>query len=105
MKICIVGLGYVGLPLAIQFARSGAEVIGPDVDPAKVDQVNRGRSYIKHIAAKTLSEVLKATRLTASTDFSRIEKGHAVLICVPTPLSTNRERDMSSIIDARRRIA
>ena len=64
VKICIVGLGYVGLPLAIQFARSGAEVIGLDVDRAKVDQVNRGRSYIKHIAAKTISEVLKAKRLT-----------------------------------------
>ena len=84
MKICIVGLGYVGLPLAIQFARSGADVIGLDVDRAKVDQVNRGRSYIKHIAAKTISEVLKAKRLTASRDFSRIKKADAVIICVPT---------------------
>jgi len=56
MKICIVGLGYVGLPLAIQFARSGAEVIGLDVDRAKVDQVNPGRIKIKHIAARTTSE-------------------------------------------------
>src|SRR5437870_105498 len=105
MKICIVGLGYVGLPLAIQFARSGAEVIGLDVDRAKVDQVNHGRSYIKHIAAKTISEVLKAKRLTASTDFSRIKKADAVIICVPTPLSKNREPDISFIIETGRKIA
>src|SRR5438876_3402197 len=105
MKICIVGLGYVGLPLAIQFARSGAEVIGLDVDPAKVDQVNRGRSYIKHIAAKTIGEVLKEKRLTASTDFSRIQKADAVIICVPTPLSKNREPDISFIIETGRKIA
>src|SRR5436190_18844664 len=105
MKICIVGLGYVGLPLAIQFARSGAEVIGLDVDRAKVDQVNRGRSYIKHIAAKTISEVLKAKRLIASTDFSRIKKADAVIICVPTPLSKNREPDISFILETGRKIA
>src|SRR5213596_1882185 len=105
MKICIVGLGYVGLPLAIQFARSGAEVIGLDVDRAKVSQVNRGRSYIKHIAAKTISEVLKAKRLTASTDFSRIQKADAVIICVPTPLSKNREPDISFIVETGRKIA
>src|SRR5947207_2006749 len=105
MKICIVGLGYVGLPLAIQFARSGAEVTGLDVDRAKVDQVNRGRSYIKHIAAKTISEVLKAKRLTASTDFSRIKKANAVVICVPTPLSKNREPDISFILETGRKVA
>src|SRR2546430_1550498 len=105
VKICIVGLGYVGLPLAIQFGRSGAEVIGLDVRRGKVDQVNRGRSYIKHIAAKTISEVLKAKRLTASTDFSRIIEADAVIICVPTPLSKNREPDISFIIETGRKIA
>ncbi len=103
--ICIVGLGYVGLPLAIQFARSGAKVTGLDIDQNKVDQVNRGRSYIKHIAAKTISEVLKAKRLTASTDFSRIQKADAVIICVPTPLSKNREPDISFIVETGRKIA
>src|SRR5258707_11777287 len=105
MKICIVGLGYVGLPLAIQFARSGAEVVGLDIDKDKVDQVNRGRSYIKHIAGKTIAEVLKAKRLTASTDFGRIKKADAVIICVPTPLNKNREPDISFIIDTGRKIA
>src|SRR5437870_755271 len=105
MTICIVGLGYVGLPLAIQFARSGAKVTGLDVDQNKVNQVNRGHSYIKHIAAKTISEVLKAKRLTASTDFSRIQKADAVIICVPTPLSKNREPDISFIVETGRKIA
>ena len=73
MTICIVGLGYVGVPLAIQFARSGGKVTGLDIDQSKVDQVNHGRSYIKHIAAKTVSEVLKAKRLTASAGSSRIK--------------------------------
>src|SRR6267154_5922407 len=105
MTICVVGLGYVGLPLAIQFARSGAKVTGLDIDQSKVDQVNRGRSYIKHIAAKTISEVLKAKQLTASTDFSRIKKADAVIICVPTPLSKNREPDISFIVETGRKIA
>src|SRR5213080_418258 len=105
MTICVVGLGYVGLPLAIQFARSGAKVTGLDIDQSKVDQVNRGRSYIKHIAAKTISEVLKAKRLTASTDFTGIKKADAVIICVPTPLSKNREPDISFIIETGRKIA
>src|SRR5213595_2941788 len=105
MKICIVGLGYVGLPLAIQFARSGGEVIGLDVDQAKVDHVNRGQSYIKHIAAKSIGEVLKAKRLIASTNFSRIKEADAVIICVPTPLSKNREPDISFIIDTGRKVA
>src|SRR5438874_5251765 len=105
MTICVVGLGYVGLPLAIQFSRSGAKVTGLDIDQNKVNQVNRGRSYIKHIAAKTISEVLKAKRLTASTDFSRIKKADAVIICVPTPLSKNREPDISFILETGRKIA
>src|SRR6476660_8261556 len=99
VKICIVGLGYVGLPLAIQFARFGAEVVGLDIDRAKVDQVNRGRSYIKHIAAKTISQVLKAKRLSASTDFGHIKTAEAIIICVPTPLNKNREPDISFIIE------
>src|SRR5216110_459801 len=105
MTICVVGLGYVGLPIAIQFARSGARVTGLDIDQKKVDQVNRGRSYIKHIAAKTISEVLKAKRLTASTDFSQIKKADAVIICVPTPLTKNREQDISFIVETGRKIA
>jgi UDP-N-acetyl-D-glucosamine dehydrogenase len=104
-KISIVGMGYVGLPLAIQFARSGCNVIGLDIDKTKVDAINHSESYIKHIASKTIAEVLKEGRLSASTDFIRIREVDAVIICVPTPLNKNREPDISFIIDTGRQIA
>ena len=105
MKIAIVGLGYVGLPLAIQFASSNVNVIGLDVDKTKVDLINKGQSYIKHIAAETIAEAAKMKRLCASTDFSRVKEVEAVIICVPTPLSKNREPDISFILETGRAIA
>ncbi len=105
MKICIVGLGYVGLPLAIQFARANVTVLGLDVDPAKVDLINQGQSYIKHIPQVTIQSVVKEQRLCASTDFSRIKMVEAVIICVPTPLTKNREPDISFILETGRAIA
>lgn len=105
MKICIIGLGYVGLPLAVQFARSGATVIGLDVDNAKVEAINNGGSYIKHIKAETIADEVRANRLCASSDFQRIRESEAVIICVPTPLNKNREPDISYVIDTGRRIA
>src|SRR6266404_5094741 len=95
MKIAIVGLGYVGLPLSIQFARSGVTVLGLDVDAEKVELLNKGRSYIKHVDAAAIAEMTKAGLLHASTDFSRIREVDAVIICVPTPLNKNREPDIS----------
>ena len=105
MKICIVGLGYVGLPLAIQFARANVTVLGLDVDPAKVDLINQGQSYIKHIPQVTIQSVVKEQRLCASTDFTRIKMVEAVIICVPTPLTKNREPDISFILETGRAIA
>ncbi len=105
MKISIVGLGYVGLPLAIQFARSNVTVVGLDVDQGKIDMVNQGRSYIEHIAPATIEEVVKAKKLSASTDFARVKEMEAVIICVPTPLNKNREPDLSFIIETGRQIA
>ena len=67
--IAIVGLGYVGLPLSLQFARSGVNVLGLDVDPDKVNALNEGRSYIKHVSAETIADQVKANRLEATTDF------------------------------------
>ena len=92
MKIAIVGLGYVGLPLSLQFARSGVTVLGLDIDPAKVESLNGGRSYIKHIPSETISEAVKARRFSASADFSRIREVEAVIICVPTPLTKTASR-------------
>lgn len=98
MKIAIVGLGYVGLPLSLQFARSGVAVLGLDVDIAKVEAINAGRSYIKHIEATAIQEQHSAGRFDASTDFSQVKEMDAVIICVPTPLNKNREPDISYII-------
>jgi UDP-N-acetyl-D-glucosamine dehydrogenase len=105
MNICVIGLGYVGLPLAIQFARSGASVVGLDIDQVKIDQINAGRSYIKHIAADTIREALQAKCLSASSDFSQVKNVDAVIICVPTPLNKNREPDISFILETGRAIA
>ena len=105
MKIAIVGLGYVGLPLSLQFARSGVEVLGLDIDPAKVESINQGRSYIKHIEASAIAEFAKSGKLSASTDFSRVKETEAVIICVPTPLNKNREPDISYIIETGKAIA
>jgi UDP-N-acetyl-D-glucosamine dehydrogenase len=105
MKIAIVGLGYVGLPLSLQFARSGASVLGLDVDRAKVDSINQGRSYIKHIPADTIAQFVKSGKFSASTDFSQVKKMDAVIICVPTPLNKNREPDISFILDTGRSLA
>jgi UDP-N-acetyl-D-glucosamine dehydrogenase len=99
MKIAIVGLGYVGLPLSLQFARSDTYVLGLDIDEAKVKSLLAGRSYIRHIESSAIEEAVKGGRLSASTDFSRVKEVEAVIICVPTPLNKNREPDISYILD------
>lgn len=105
MKIAIVGLGYVGLPLALQFARSGVSVIGLDVDSAKVEDLEAGRSYIRHIDSGAIQEQLEAGLFSASSDFSKVREVEAIIICVPTPLNKNREPDISYILATGRSIA
>jgi UDP-N-acetyl-D-glucosamine dehydrogenase len=105
ITIAIVGLGYVGLPLGLQFARSGVNVIGLDVDTSKVDALNQGRSYIKHIAASDIQEEVNNGIFSASTDFSKVTEVEAVLICVPTPLDQHREPDISYVIKSGEAIA
>ena len=105
MTIAIVGLGYVGLPLSLQFARSGANVLGLDIDVAKVEALNAGRSYIKHIEATSIAEQIQAHLFEASTDFSRVREVETVIICVPTPLNKNREPDISYILETGKAIA
>ncbi len=104
MNIAIVGLGYVGLPLALQFARSGARVIGLDVDAAKIEALNAGRSYIKHIAPESVAAAVTNGSFRASTDFANVGLVESVIICVPTPLNKNREPDISYILDTGRAI-
>ncbi len=98
MKIGIIGLGYVGLPLSLQFARSGVDVTGLDVDERKISALTAGKSYIEHIPAAAIAEQVNAGRFRATMDFSAIKKLDAVIICVPTPLNKNREPDISYII-------
>jgi len=104
-KIAIIGLGYVGLPLGLRFAQSDVSVLGLDVDAAKVDAINAGRSYIKHIDSSEITAVCDSGRLEASTDFSRIAEVEAVLICVPTPLDKHREPDISYVLKTGESIA
>jgi UDP-N-acetyl-D-glucosamine dehydrogenase len=103
--IAVIGLGYVGLPLCLQFAVSGTKVVGIDVDSAKVEALTAGRSYIKHVDAALVSEMIAADRFSPTTDFSRIREVNAVIICVPTPLNKNREPDISFILETGRAIA
>src|SRR5438094_907371 len=105
MKIAVIGLGYVGLLLFLQFGRSCVNVLGIDVDPTKVQLLNNGQSYIKHILPSTVAELVKSGKFSASTDFSRIKEVEAVIVCVPTPLTKNREPDISFILDTGRAIA
>jgi UDP-N-acetyl-D-glucosamine dehydrogenase len=105
MKIAIVGLGYVGLPLSLQFARSCVTVLGLDVVHDKVAQLNEGRSYIKHIDSSLLAEVVQSGKFSATTEFSRVNEVEAVILCVPTPLNKNREPDISFVIATGQAIA
>ncbi len=105
VNIAVIGLGYVGLPLSLQFARSGVKVLGLDIDQAKVTDCNAGQSYIKHIESVVIAAEVKAGRFSASTDFSRIREVNAVIICVPTPLNKNREPDISYILKTGEAIA
>lgn len=99
MKTAIIGLGYVGLPLLLAYARKGHQALGIDIDPAKIDALLAGRSYIKHIASADVAEALASGNLDASTDFTRLAAVDAVIICVPTPLDHHLEPDLSYVTD------
>jgi len=101
----IVGLGYVGLPLAVEFAEAGFSVTGIDIDPAKVDAINRGESYIQDIPAGLLNKLVKAGKIRATTDFGVVAKLDTINICVPTPLRKTKDPDMSYIVNACQEIA
>ncbi len=96
----VIGLGYVGLPLAVNFAEAGIKVIGFDKNQEKVDKINHGDNYIKDIRDAVLREVVEKVALIATTDFSRIKECDALLICVPTPLDRFRKPDMHYITDS-----
>jgi len=93
----VIGLGYVGLPLAIEFARAGFPVLGFDLDADKVAKINRGKSFIKHIPAEAVAELSGRKNCRATTEFRHLRRADCILICVPTPLNRHREPDLSYI--------
>ena len=101
LKIGVIGLGYVGLPLAVTFARNGANVLGLEKSERKATAVNNAKNYIVDVKDSDLDNVVKRTkRFEATTDFSRIKECDAIIICVPTPLDKFKKPDMSYIESA-----
>jgi UDP-N-acetyl-D-glucosamine dehydrogenase len=101
----IIGLGYVGLPLMKEFHKAGFHVTGFDVDPKKVDMLNSGKSYIKHIPSEIIKNLSESSRFNATIDFANLKDIDCVIICVPTPLTKHREPDLSFVFNTTRSIA
>lgn len=99
-KVGIIGMGYVGLPLAMRFNEAGFQVIGFDIDETKVKKLNAGQSYIAHISEAPIAKMAKSGKFIATTDYSKSKEADAIIICVPTPLSKQREPDMTFIVNS-----
>lgn len=104
-RVGVIGLGYVGLPLALEFARAGFNTLGIENNSARADDINAGRSYIPDVAQAELAALVQAGRLAATTDYAAIGALDAVIICVPTPLRKTRDPDMSYVVSATERVA
>src|SRR5471030_2843390 len=104
-KIGILGLGYVGLPLACEFAKAGFSVTGFEVDGSKVVSLLKGHSYIEDIPEQELRPLVQRKALTATTDFSQLRKMDITIICVPTPLRKTKDPDISFIAESTKAIA
>ncbi len=105
LTVGVLGLGYVGLPLAGEFASAGLKVVGFDIDDKKVRTLNSGRSIIKHVPNSKVRQIVKAGRFKATSNMTRLKNVDAILVCVPTPLTINREPDMQFIIKSTETIA
>lgn len=105
VKVGVIGLGYVGLPLALEFAGKGMTVLGFDIDPKKAEILTAGGTYIKHIAADKIKAAISSGMFCPTADFSRLPEVDAILICVPTPLDEHREPDISFIVKSGESIA
>lgn len=103
--IGIIGLGYVGLPLALEFAKKNFQTIGFDIDERKIPILMNGKSYIKHISEEKIANAVKSKTFTATNDFSQLTKCDAIIICVPTPLDHHREPDLTFIENSSKIIA
>jgi UDP-N-acetyl-D-glucosamine dehydrogenase len=105
LKVVVLGIGYVGLPLAVAFAEAGFRACGVDISSERVDSINRGQSYIEDIPTLAIKKLVEQGRLWASTDFAEIVDADAIIICVPTPLRKTKDPDITYIIDAADKIA
>ena len=104
-KVGVVGLGYVGLPLACEFAKAGFSVTGFGVDATKIKRLRAGRSYIADIESQELKKLVAGKRLAATADFAKLHAMDAIIICVPTPLNKTKDPDISFIDQAAKKIA
>jgi len=104
-RVAVIGLGYVGLPLALEFVRGSCAVTGIDIDPAKTRHIARGESYIKTIDSSRVAAAMATGRLSVTTDFAAVSLADAVIICVPTPLGESREPDLSFVLNTGRDVA
>ncbi len=104
-KVGVVGLGYVGLPLAVEFARAGFDVTGIDVQESKISELNRGESYVQDVPTSTLRPLVESGKVRATADFSVVRDLDTINICVPTPLRKTKDPDMSYIVSACQEIA
>ncbi|MDD5019902.1 MAG: nucleotide sugar dehydrogenase [Candidatus Omnitrophica bacterium] len=105
IRSAVIGLGYVGLPLAVEFAKSGVEVVGIDLDKSKVDAINRKRSYIQDVPSSEVAELVSKGLLSATTAYSALMNVDTINICVPTPLRKTKEPDISFIVKSAEQIA
>jgi len=105
VKIAVIGLGYVGLPLAMVFAEAGTEVVGVEAVAERCDEVNTGRSYIQDVTSEALKKMVDKGLIHATTDYAATEDCDADIICLPTPLSANREPDLTLVKDAAEKLA
>jgi len=99
-RVGIVGLGYVGLPLAVELAKAGFTVTGIDLDDRKIRAINNGQSYIPDVSTKDVETLTRSGKLSATTDFSVVKTLDTINICVPTPLRKTKDPDMSYILSA-----
>ena len=99
-QVGVIGLGYVGLPLALAFAQAGSTVVGLDSDPRRAEAVNSGSSHVEDVPSGDLAEAIAAGRLSATTNYDELAGADAIVICVPTPLTENRQPDLGPMVDA-----
>lgn len=103
-RIGVIGLGYVGLPLAVAFGKAGFSVTGIDVDEKKIQKLHKGESYVLDVRASDIQSLVSSRKFKATSDYSFLENQDAIIICVPTPLNKTKEPDISCVIDATKRI-